>query len=154
MTFHPARVAAGVSLAATGLVVGVATLAIVLARLLVNAGMPVHPGDLATLDDVVAVLPFVATFAIANIVGAFGLMAGAAWSDRLAFAVAGVGAVVGAFGLFLIVAGRDPSATGSAARAFAEGVGIVGTFTIGYLLVLGLVAAARRPVGRTVRGVA
>ena len=44
MTIHPARAVAGLALAAAGFVVGVAALAVLLAKLLVNAGMPAQPG--------------------------------------------------------------------------------------------------------------
>src|SRR4029079_17890057 len=62
MTIHPARAVAGLGLGAAGFVVGVAALAVVLAKLLVNAGMPAQRADVATLNDVVAVLPFVIGF--------------------------------------------------------------------------------------------
>ena len=154
MTIHPARAVAGLGLGAVGFVVGVAALAIVLARLLVNAGMPIHPADLATLNDVVAVLPFVAGFALANLVAAAGLLVGSEWAQRLAVAVSGVGVLVGSFGLFLVVAGHNPAATGRSVRAYTDGVEILATFTVSYLVVLGLLAVARQPLRRFVRGAA
>jgi hypothetical protein len=152
MTIHPARAAAALGFAAAGFVVGIAVLAIVLVKLLVQAGMPVHPADLATLEDVVAVLPFVGAFAIGNLVAAVALLVGTAWAERLAFAIAGLGAAVGAFGLFLVVAGADPFAGGRAAQGYADGIGIMATFTVGYLLAFGLLAVAHLPVGRVARG--
>jgi len=151
MTIHPARAVAGLGLAAAGFVVGIAALAVVLARLLVNAGMPIHPGDLATLNDVVAVLPFVVAFALANLVAAAGLFLGTGWAGRLAVAVSGLGIVTGTFGLFLMIAGGAPVASARAARAHTDGVEILATFTVSYLVVLGLLVVARQPIGRVRR---
>ena len=117
MTIHPARAVAGLALGAAGFVVGVAALAVLLAKLLVNAGMPAQPADVATLNDVVAVLPFVIGFAGVNVVAAAGLVLGSDWAQRLAVIVSSAGVVIGAFGLFLVVAGHDPFATGASARA-------------------------------------
>ncbi len=154
MTIHPARAVAGLGLAAAGFMVGIAALAVVLARLLVNAGMPIHPGDLATLNDVVAVLPFVVAFAVANLVAAAGLFVGTEWAGRLAVAVSGVGIAAGSFGLFLMIAGGHPVASARAVRAYTDGIEILTAFTISYLVVLGLLAVARQPIRRVLRGAA
>jgi len=143
MNTHPARIAAAIVLGSGTFVVGVAALAIVFVKLLVDAGLPIHPADLATLEDVVAVLPFVITFAGVGAVATVGLIAGQAWAERVAVADAVVAITTGAFGLFLIVAGRDPFASGSRAAAVADGVGIVGTFTVVYLAVVALIVADR-----------
>jgi len=143
MNNHPARIAAAIVLGTGTFVVGVAALAIVFAKLLVDAGLPIHPADLATLDDVIAILPFVLTFAAVGAVATIGLVAGQAWAERAAIADAVVGVTAGAFGLFLIVAGRDPFASSSRASSVADGVGIVGTFTVVYLAVLALIVADR-----------
>jgi hypothetical protein len=153
MTIHPARAVAGLGLAAAGFMVGIAALAVVLARLLVNAGMPIHPGDLATLNDVVAVLPFVVAFAVANLVAAAGLFVGTEWAGRLAVAVSGVGIAAGSFGLFLMIAGGHP-ASARAARSYTDGLEILTAFTVSYLVVLGLLVVARQPIRRVLRGAA
>ena len=154
MTIHPARAVAGLALAAAGFVVGVAALAVLLARLLVSAGMPIHPADLATLEDVVAVLPFIVGFAVANLIAAAGLFVGTEWAQRLAISVSSLGIVAGSFGLFLMIAGRDPFAGPRSVRAYTDGVEILATFTVVYLVVIGLVAVARQPIRRIVRGAA
>ena len=155
MTIHPARTAAGLALGAAGFVVGVAALAVILARLLVIAGMPIQPGDLATLEDLVAVLPFVVGFSVANLLAATGLLLGTDRADRLAITVSGLGIVFGSFGLFLMVAGRDPFASARSARGYVDGVEIVATFTVVYLVVLGLLAVVRQPIRRRIlRGAA
>jgi|KBSMisStaDraftv2_1062788.scaffolds.fasta_scaffold874015_1 hypothetical protein len=154
MTIHPARAVAGLALGAAGFVVGVAALAVLLAKLLVNAGMPAQPADVATLNDVVAVLPFVIGFAGVNLVAAAGMVLGSDWAQRLAVIVSSAGIVIGAFGLFLVVVGHDPFATSASARAYTDGVEILATFTVTYLVVLGLVAVARQPIRRFVRGAA
>ena len=66
------------------------------------------------LDDVVAVLPFVIGFAVANVVAAGGLFMGTEWAQRVAVAVSGLGIVAGSFGLFLMIAGRGPAVVASA----------------------------------------
>jgi len=153
MNVHPARIVAGLGLAAGGIVVGVTALALVFAKVLVNAGLPVHPGDIATLDDAVALAPFIGGFAAANLVAGIGLLIGDPRGESVGVVAAVVGAAVGVSGLVLIVAGRDPFAPVASPTSFTDGLGIVGTFTVLYLLVLAALAIARRPVGRG-RGVA
>ena len=81
-------------------------------------------------------------------------MSGSAWAQRLAVTVAGIGVIVGAFGLFLMVAGHNAAAAGRSARAYTDGVEILATFTVSYLVVLGLLAVARQPIRQIIRGAA
>jgi len=145
MHVHPSRVLAGVLLITGGSVVAVAALAVVFARILVDAGMTVRAADAALLGDIVAVLPFVVAFAVANLVAAFGLLNGRAWADSLAVGSAVVAVTVGALGLLLVVVGRDPFAPVATARSTADGIGILGGFTISYLAIIVALLAARVP---------
>ena len=62
------------------------------------------PADVALLDDLVALAPFVAAFALADLVAALALAAGRSWADRLATAVATVATSIGAVAFVLVAA--------------------------------------------------
>jgi len=130
---------------AGSLVVGVAALAVVMAKLLVGAGMPITSADALLLGDLITVLPFVVAFAVAGFVAAVGLLVGKSWSDDVAFATAIVAVVVGAMGLILLTIGRDPLASAAGARSTSDGIGIIGTFTVLYLFIIVAVAVTRLP---------
>ena len=145
MSVHPLRGAASALLVAGGLVVAVSALAVVLARLLVDAGMVVRPADAALLDDVVAILPFVIAFAVANFVAAFGLLTAKAWAHGVAFGAALAAVTVGALGSLLVVVGRDPFAPVASPGPGADGIGVLGAFTIAYLAIIVALLAERSP---------
>lgn len=153
MSFHPARILASLLLLAGGFVVAVSALAIAMARLLVNAGMTVRPADAALLGDLVPVLPLIAGFAAINLVAAVGILLGKSWGDVTAFGASIVAVVIGAVGLVLIVVGRDPIASTSTSHSSADGIGIVGVFTVLYVVVIAALVVARRP-GRVATGLA
>ena len=69
MSIHPARVLASVLLIAGSAFVSVMALAIVIAKLLVVAGIAISPSNALLLADLITVLPFVALFAAAGLVG-------------------------------------------------------------------------------------
>ena len=152
MTLNP-RIVAGVLLIVGGIVVAVTVLAIVLARILVDAGMNARPADLALLDDVVALLPFVLAFAAADLAAAYGLLAGRPWADGIALGSAVVAITVGGLGLLLIVVGSDPFAPSASSGSSADGIGILSAFTLLYLAVAIALYAARAP-RRITNGVA
>ena len=145
MSIHPARIFASVLLLGGGFVVGVTALAIGLARVLVDAGASVRPADAALLGDLVPVLPFIVAFAVVSLVAAAGLLVDRAWADTLAVGVSIVALVTGVTGLLLIVAGSDPFASTVSGHATADGIGIVGAFTVTYVAVLMAIAEARQP---------
>lgn len=149
MSVHPARVVASLSLLAGGFVVGVSVLAIAFAKALVTAGMTISPSDAALLDDLIPVLPFIAGFAALSVIGGVGVLAAEARGEALAIGTSIVGVVAGVLGLALIVVGRDPFASTSRAAATADGLGIIGTFTLLYLVVLVAMAATQTRVSRT-----
>ena len=149
MSIHPARVVASLSLLAGGFVVGVAVLAIALARLLVSAGAVVSPADAALLDDLVPVLPFIAGFASISVIAGIGLLVGAAHAETLAIGTSVVAVAAGVIGLALIVVGRDPFASTARATSTADGIGIVGTFTLLYGAVIVALGAAKMRVSRS-----
>ena len=145
MSIHPARIIASVLLITGSVVVGVMALAIVMAKLLVDAGMAISPSNALLLADLITVLPFVALFAVAGVVAAAGLLRGKRWSDDLALGTAIAAVAVGAIGLTLLSIGRDPFASVASARSTDDGIGIIGAFTAIYLFVIVAVAVARRP---------
>lgn len=149
MSIHPARVVASLALLTGGFVVGVSVIAIAFARVLVMAGVTVRPTDAALLDDLVPVLPFIAGFALVSVVAGIGLLVDLAHAEALAIGTAIVAVVGGVFGLTLIVVGRDPFASTASATSTADGVGIVGTFTLIYLAVIVALGAARTRVARS-----
>ena len=144
MPTHPSRLAAGLLLILGGGVVAVSALAIGLARVLVEAGMVIRPADAVLLGDLVALLPFIITFAAVNLVAAAGLLLGRSWADRLGLGAGIVGATAGALGLLLVGVGRDPFAPAATARATADGIGILAVATALYVLVIVTIDAAGR----------
>jgi hypothetical protein len=145
MTTAPARAVASLLLFAGGTVVAVTALAIVIAKLLVDAGMAVTPGDAALLADLLGILPLVIGFAVITLVAAAGLVAGASWAARLAFVSALVAVAIGGFGLVLMVLGGDPATLLTSPASMASGLGITAAFTAVYLLVIVALAAAPSP---------
>ena len=145
MSTHPARIFASVMLLGGGFVVGVTALAIVVAKVLVDAGAAVRPTDVALLGDLVPVLPFIVAFAATSLIAAVGLAVGGAWGDTLAVGISIVAVVTGVTGLLLIVVGGDLFSPTVTAHATSNGLGIVGAFTMAYVAVLVAVADARRP---------
>jgi hypothetical protein len=153
MSIHPSRVLATILLLGGGFVVGVAALAIVVTRILVDAGLPVRPADAAMLNDLIPLLPLIGGFAAASAIAAVGLLLGRAWADSVAVVTAGVAVAIGAVGLLLIALGADPFASTVTSRSTADGFGIVGLYTVAYLAVVALVGGADRP-GRVSAGAA
>ena len=145
MTIHPSRIVAPALLFGGGFVVAVSALAILLTKVLVDAGLPVRPSDMAVLDDLVALLPLIGGFAAVNVVAAVGLLLGKSWADVTALAASGVAIAIGAVGLLLITLGRDPFASTVSSRSTADGLGMVGLFTLVYLVVFVAVGIANRP---------
>ena len=143
MARHPARVVASVLLITGSVLVGVIALAIVMAKLLVDAGMAISQSNALLLSDLITVLPFVALFAVAGVAAAAGLLRGKRWSDDLALGTAISAVAVGTIGLSLLSIGRDPFASTASARSTDDGIGIIGAFTALYLLVIVAVAVAR-----------
>ena len=149
----PGRIVAGILLLAGGFVVGVGALAIAIAKVLVDRGLAVSVSDAGLLDDLVAILPFIAGFAAVNVAAAVGLLAGRDWAPSLAGAAATVATIIGFVGLVLVIVGRDPFAPITAAGPSTDGVGILVAFTVLYAVVLMALAAAR-PRATSITGAA
>jgi hypothetical protein len=146
MVTKPSRAIAAVLLAGGGFVTGVTVLAIVLTKILVDAGLPgVRSADKAVLDDLIPLLPLIGAFAVVNILAAVGLLLERGWAASLAIATALVAIAIGATGLILLVLGADPFASPSTGRSSADGFGIVGLFTVLYLAVIATVSTPDWP---------
>ena len=145
MALHPARVVASVLLITGSVFVGVLALAIVMAKLVVGAGMAISPSNALLLADLITVLPFVAGFAVIGVVAAVGLVRGNRWSDTLAHGTAIAAVAVGAIGLIVLSIGRDPFASTASVHSTDDGIGIIGAFTALYIFVMVAVAVARLP---------
>jgi hypothetical protein len=145
MTLHPARAIASVLLIGGSVVVGVTALAVVIAKLLVGAGMAITSSDALLLADLITVLPFIVAFAVVGLVAAAAILAGASWADEAAIGTAIVAVVVGATGLILLTIGRDPFASTASVRSTNDGIGILSAFTAAYLFIIVAVAVARLP---------
>jgi hypothetical protein len=145
MTLHPARAIASVLLVGGSVVVGVTALAVVIAKLLVGAGMAITSSDALLLADLMTVLPFIVGFAVVGLVAAAAILAGASWADEAAIGTAIVAVVVGATGLILLTIGRDPFASTASVRSTNDGIGILSAFTAAYLFIIVAVAVARLP---------
>jgi hypothetical protein len=145
MTLHPARAIASVLLIGGSVVVAVTALAVVIAKLLVGAGMAITSSDALLLADLMTVLPFIVGFAVVGLVAAAAILAGASWADEAAIGTAIVAVVVGATGLILLTIGRDPFASTASVRSTNDGIGILSAFTAAYLFIIVAVAVARLP---------
>ena len=146
MTRSFPRIAAAVSLAAVGAVLAISTFALVLARAVVVAGVaPVRPADVALLDDLVPVTPFIAAYGVVNLVAALALLTGRPWADRLATATATVSTSLGVGAFVLVTLGHDPFTTGSTIAAAADGLAMIGTFVAANVVALVGLAFAGEP---------
>jgi hypothetical protein len=143
LTANTTRYIAGAALVLSGAIGAVIALAIAAVRILVAQGMAVTPADAALIEDLVAVLPFIVTFALGALVAALGVLQGRVWADRLGTGIGVVGATVAAVGLLLIGVGRDPLATNVAAVGPVDGLGILAVvFAIHVLAVAAISLAA------------
>jgi len=142
MTISFPRMTAAALLFAGGGIVALSALGIVVARMAIAVGLPapVMANDVALLDDLVQVMPFVGAFAVASIVAAVGLVAESSWADRLGTTLAAAALGIGLFGMILLILGHDPFATVPSDKAL-DGLGILGAFAALYgtvIVALGL----------------
>ena len=123
-------------LALGGGLLAVMALAIVVARAVVASGIPgivATPADVALIGDLVAILPFIVTFAAANLAASFGLAIGRSWAPRVARWVAGVSVGTGLLGLVLLIAGSGPASTAGGGRVGdPDGLAIISLFVCLY----------------------
>jgi hypothetical protein len=127
---------AAVVLALGGAMLAVIALAIVVAKVVVDAHVPgvvATPQDVALLGDLVAVLPFVVSFAAANVAAGLGLLLGRRWAPRVARWVSGVAVSIGLLGLVLLIAANGPVASTQVAGASdPDGFAILSVFVCLY----------------------
>jgi len=154
MTRSFPRVLAFVMLATVGSVVAISTFALVMARAVVAAGLaPVRAADIALLDDLVPLIPFIAAYGVANLVAALALVTGRPWADRLATAIATISASVGVVAFVLVGLGHDPFSSTSTVSAAADGLGIIGTFVVTNVVAIVALAFAGEPAADRTRPV-
>ena len=119
-----------------GGLVAVTALAVVVARFVLNAGLPgveARPQDVALLGDLFAVLPFIVTFAIVNLAAGVGLVVGRSWATRVARWVTGIVVATGLLGLVLMIAANGPvPSTQVAGAADPDGFAILSVFVCLY----------------------
>jgi hypothetical protein len=146
MTRSLPRITAATVLAITGGLVAISAFALVVARavLALHPELAVRPTDLALLDDLVPLTPFISAFAVANVVAGIALLTGRAWADRLATAIATIATSLGSFALVLVALGHGP-AVHDGIDTVAEGLAIIGTFTTAYVAVIVALAFAGAP---------
>ncbi len=149
MTISFSRLTAAALLLLAGVIVALTAFGIVVARVVVAAGLPpvVTPADVALLDDLAQLAPFVGAFAVASIVAAVGLVSGSSWADRIATIVSAAAVGAGLFGIALLILGHDPFAAVQSGRAL-DGVGIFGAFSLLYGAVIVALAFDAKPVIR------
>jgi hypothetical protein len=147
-TSYPRFAAAGL-LFAGGALVGLFAFAVVVARVLIAVGVPVaiKPIDVALLDDLVQVMPFVGAFAAASIVAGSAILNASSWADRLARTVSAGAVSVGLLFVVLLILGQDPFAAVPSNRAL-DGLGILGTFAALYGAVIVALAFDGKPALR------
>lgn len=155
MTTSFPRLTAAALLVAGGGIVALSAFGIVVARIVIAAGLrtPATPADVALLDDLVQLMPFVGAFAVANLVAAVGLVVGSSWADRLASTVAAAAVGILLFGMTLLILGHDPFASVPSDHAL-DGIGILGAFASLYGAVIVALALDGRAVARAPRQLA
>lgn len=139
------RLTAAALLAISGITIAVMAFAIVVAKAVIATGLPgvhIRPSDVALLDDLVPILPFVATYAAVNLVAALALTFGRSWADRIATAVATVAVSFGSFAFVLVALGHDPFSSRSTIAAAGDGLGIIAAAIAFYGAVLVALAIA------------
>jgi hypothetical protein len=123
-------------LALGGGLFAVLALAIVVGRVVLDAGLPgvvAKPQDIALIGDLFAVVPFIVTFAAANLAAAVGLATGRTWAPQVARWITGVSVATGLLGLVLLIAGSGPVSVVDAAHGTdPDGFAIVSFFVILY----------------------
>jgi hypothetical protein len=134
-----------------GLLTALTALAIVFARMAVEAGFAVEPADRLLLDDLTAVLPLILGFVVVDIAIAVGLVGDRTWAVASASVLALGVLALGGFVLAVILLGSDPLLGGGLRAAEADGLGIVGGFTAIYLFVLITLRFDGLPSGRAPR---
>ena len=106
------------------------------AHAVIAAGVPgivATPQDVALLGDLFAVLPFILTFAVANLAAAIGLATGRDWAPRVARWITGVAVATGLLALVLLIAGNGPvPATQVATASDPDGFAILSLFVCLY----------------------
>ena len=140
-------------LALGGALLAVTALALVVARVVLDANLPgvaASPQDVALLGDLIAIVPFVATVAAINLVAGLGLANGRPWAVRLARWVTGIAVTAGVFGLLLLIAANGPvPSTQVAAASDPDGFAILSGVVCLYAwaaVALRLPAEPQRPV--------
>jgi hypothetical protein len=146
VTISFSRLTAATILLVAGVVVALTAFGVVVARLAVAAGLPpaVTPADIALLDDLAQLVPFVGAFAAASIVAAVGLVSGSSWANRVAAIVSAAAVGAGFFGITLLILGHDPFSAVQSSRAL-DGVGIVAAFSLLYGAVFAALAFDGKP---------
>jgi hypothetical protein len=136
-----------------GLLTALTALAVVFARMAVEAGFAVEPADRLLLEDLTALLPLILGFVIVDIAISIGLVGGRTWAvtsgSVLALGVVALGGCV----LAVILLGSDRLLAGGLRAAEADGLGIVGGFTAIYLFVLVALRFDGLPTGRAARSI-
>ena len=150
MTISFPRLTAAALLFVGGGIVAISAFGIVVARMVIAAGLPapVTANDVALLDDLVQVMPFVGAFAVVSLVAAVGLVAGSSWADRLGTTLAAAAVGIGLFGMILLILGHDPFAMVPSDRAL-DGLGILGAFTALHGAVIGALGLDGRVITRS-----
>jgi hypothetical protein len=136
-----------------GLLAALTALAIVFARMAVEAGFAVKPADRLLLEDLTAILPLILGFVVVDLAIAVGLVGRRTWAVASAsFLALGVVAL-GGYVLAVILLGTDTLPGGGPRAAEADGLGIVGAFTAIYLFALITLRSEGLPSGRASRSI-
>ncbi len=149
MTNSFPRLTAAALLLIGGGIVALSAVGIAVARVAVAAGLPgsMTAADVALLDDLAQLVPFIGVYAGASIVAAIALVAESSWADRLATTVSAAAVGIGLFGMTLLILGNDPFTAVPSDRALG-GLQIIGSFTAMYGAVIVALAFDGKPVAR------
>lgn len=139
-----ARLVAAAALALNGAFVVVLAGAIGVTRALVAGGLAISPADMSLLEDLVAVLPFIAGFGITAVVAAWAVAVARPWAQHLGIGVAAVGATGASIGLLLMGVGLHPVFTTDSSPGPSDGLGILSFVLTLHLAAIVAIAIASR----------
>ena len=149
MTRSTSRAFAAILLTVGAFLAASVAFGIVVARAVVDGGLfGVTPADAALVADMAAVAPFIAAFAIAGLIAAFGILFDRTWSTVVAVSVSAIAVVIATIGVVVLILGGDPFAHLPSTRAL-DGIAMVASVAIYYAAVLAFIALGRpRTAGR------
>ena len=124
------RLFAAATFSITAVFTGLTALGLTAADAVISTGrFVVRPADAAALDQLAAVVPVLAAFALASVAAAIALVVMTSWSRRFAIGVSAIGVVLGSIALAMVSVAQGPFAVMPSTRAL-DGIETLGAFAV------------------------